>query len=269
MIARIATAVLLASAWAPRLVAQRKPETTAAFERYLTQAEAQIKTQEQSAGTFLYSPEGAVTPGSELEARLRRGEMVIDQRGSKPVEVPGGLIHHWIGIAFVPGATIEQVLAVLKDYGELQRYYSPQIVSSRLISHEGDDYHPALRIREHKAITVVFDTEYDTLYSRLDANHQYAWSHSLKVSEIADPGKPSERALAPGEDHGFLWRLNTYWRFEQADGGTFVECEAISLTRDVPTGLGWLIEPFIRNLPKESLEFTLTATKDGVMKGEK
>lgn len=40
-----------------------------------------------------------------------------------------------------------------------------------------------------------------------------------------------------------------------------VECRAISLTRDVPFGLGWAIEPIIQKLPKESLINTLEATR--------
>jgi hypothetical protein len=58
-----------------------------------------------------------------------------------------------------------------------------------------------------------------------------------------------------------MWRLNSYWRFQQRDGGVYVQLEAISLTRDIPTGLGWLITPFITSIPKESLAFTLTRTR--------
>ncbi len=76
-----------------------------------------------------------------------------------------------------------------------------------------------------------------------------------------NPGEPQERDLPVGDDHGFLWRLNSYWRFYEADGGVYVQCNAISLTRDVPAGLGWLIRPFIENVPRESLNFTLEATR--------
>jgi hypothetical protein len=68
-----------------------------------------------------------------------------------------------------------------------------------------------------------------------------------------------------GNDHGFLWRLDSYWRFEERDGGVYIECEAISLTRDIPTGLAWLIEPIIRQLPQESLVNTLRATRNAVV----
>jgi hypothetical protein len=113
-------------------------------------------------------------------------------------------------------------------------------------------------------ITVVVDSEYDTHYGRLDATHQYSFSRSTRVTEIANPGEPNEHAVAEGQEHGFMWRLNTYWRFVQSDEGVTVACEAISLSRDVPAGLAWLIGPFIQNIPRESLHFTLNSTRNAL-----
>ena len=59
--------------------------------------------------------------------------------------------------------------------------------------------------------------------------------------------------------------MNTYWRFEEKDGGTYVECQSISLTRDIPTGLGWLIGPYVTSVPRESLTFTLATTRSAVL----
>ena len=39
---------------------------------------------------------------------------------------------------------------------------------------------------------------------------------------------------------------------------------AISLSRDVPTGLGWIINPIIRSLPRESLSNTLRETRQAL-----
>ena len=79
-------------------------------------------------------------------------------------------------------------------------------------------------------------------------------------------GKSDELELPAGTGQGFLWKLTTYWRFVERDGGTWVECEAISLTRDVPMGLGWIVEPIIRNLPRESLANTLFAMRKAIAK---
>jgi hypothetical protein len=44
----------------------------------------------------------------------------------------------------------------------------------------------------------------------------------------------------------------------------YVQLEAISLTRDIPDGLGWLIRPFVTSIPRESLAFTLTRTREAL-----
>src|SRR5262249_38852615 len=115
-----------------------------------------------------------------------------------------------------------------------------------------------------KVITVVLDTEHDVTYEQVDATRWRSRSRTTKVAEIEHAGKSDERAKPPGTGEGFLWRLDTYWRFEERDGGTWVECRALSLTRDVPAGLGWLINPIVRDLPKESLENTLRQTRVAV-----
>jgi hypothetical protein len=194
-------------------------------------------------------------------ARLRQGEVVIEKQGSTPSEVPAGLIHDWVGTVFIPKATVAQVLALVQDYDHSTDHYSPDVMHSRLISRQADDFIVFLRLKKHKVITVVLDTEYNVHYGRLDATHQYSFSRSTRISEIAEPGTPTEHPLAQGHDHGFMWRLNSYWAFEQLEDGVLVECEAISLTRDIPTGLGWMVGPFVNSIPRESLQFTLETTR--------
>ncbi len=76
----------------------------------------------------------------------------------------------------------------------------------------------------------------------------------------------SERALSADEQHGFLWRLNTYWSYEERDGGLYLQVESVSLTRSIPHGLGWMVGPFIETIPRESLEFTLRSTCSALRK---
>jgi hypothetical protein len=153
------------------------------------------------------------------------------------------------------------VIARVRDYDHTSDYYSPDVMQSRLVSADGNNLHVFMRLKKQKVITVVLDTEYDVHYGQLDAAHQYSDSRSTRISEIADPGTTNEHALPFGRDHGFMWRLNTYWAFEQSEGGVLVQCEAISLTRDIPNGLGWMIGPFVNSIPRESLQFTLHATR--------
>lgn len=244
--------------------AQPKPPTSAAFDRYVADAEIRILQRRSSADAFLTVDSVPAAARNPMQARLRRGEIAIEKYPGTPKEIPGGLIHDWTGTVFIPGATVAEVLARVRDYDHLTRYYSPDVMQSRLISQQGDDFNIFMRLRKHKVITVVLDTEYDVHYARLDDRHQYSVSRSTRVTEIADSGTPNEHPVAP--DHGFMWRLNSYWGFELVNDGMLVECEAISLTRDVPTGLGWLIGPFVHSIPKDSLQFTLDATRAAVAK---
>jgi hypothetical protein len=123
-----------------------------------------------------------------------------------------------------------------------------------------------MRVRQRHVLTVVMDTTYDVAFGRLDALHGYSLSHSTQIAEIDSPGTDHERALSPSEEHGFLWRLNTYWSCEERDGGLYMQIESVSLTRSIPAGLGWAIGPFVSSVPRESLEFTLRSTGNALRK---
>jgi hypothetical protein len=247
--------------WMVQACIAQQDQTTQAFDQYITKAEARITQSRGKTDSFLLIDDLASAQRTKNMARLRQGELVIEKQGETPSEIPGGLMHDWVGSVLIPKVTVPQVLAVIQDYDHSTRYYSPDVVQSRLASHQGDDFHVFMRLRKKKFVTVVLDTEYNVHYGRLDAAHQFSVSRSTRISEIADPGTPKEQALAAGHDHGFMWRLNSYWAFEQVDEGVLVECEAISLTRDIPTGLAWMIGPIVNSIPRESLQFMLDATR--------
>ena len=184
-----------------------------------------------------------------------------------PTQTPGAMIHHWIGTVFIPGASLKQVLAVLQDYDHHSIYYGPEVTKSKMLEHTGDDFKIQYRLTQTKIVTVVLDTDFEVHYQSLSAVRAQSRSYSTRIVEIEHPGEPNEHALPAGNDDGFLWRLNSYWRFSEADDGVYVQCEAISLTRDIPTGLTWLIGPFIGSIPRESLEFTLRSTRTAVLGG--
>ncbi len=257
----IAMIVLLAMTAATPAGVVPSAKAAKAFDDYVAKAEQQIRREESSVESFVILPP-ATTEGRE--ASLRGGEVLVEQRGNTPAKTPGGMIHHWVGTVFVPNTTVAQVLAVVQDYDHLTRSYAPEVIASRLISREGDDFYISLRTRDQKVVTVVLDSEYQVHYGRLDAAHQFSMSRSGRISEVADAGSPREHAVADAENHGYLWRLNSYWKFVQASDGVIVQCEAISLTRNIPTGLGWLIAPLVREIPGESLKATLSATRDAV-----
>ena len=256
MLLLLAAAVGLPSLYAAELT----PETVQAFNTYIRSYEQDAQHQ-LSRGEFLSFDAQPPESRAQSYERLRRGEVLIEQRKAPEDQFPNALLHHWIGTAFFSGATLDQVFAALEDYNSYQTTYAPEVVNARLQQHNDNDFKVSLRLRKHKVITVLLDTDYDIHFVRFDANHGYSRSYSTRITEIEHPGEANEHALPPGRDHGFLWRLYTYWRFVERDGGVYAQCEAISLTRDVPSGLGWLVSKFVESIPRESLVFTMSATR--------
>jgi hypothetical protein len=123
-----------------------------------------------------------------------------------------------------------------------------------------------MRLRKKIAI---LDSDYDVNYRWLTPDHAASRSVSTRIAEVDNAGQKNESRKPVGNDNGYMWRLNSYWRFAQRDGGTYIQLEAVSLTRDIPVGLGWLIGPFISSIPKESLEFTLGRTREALLRQSK
>lgn len=246
------------------------PKTLQAFERYVQATEARITKELSRPGEFLYVEGLAEPQRSRTLAMLKRGEVYMEQlrtldASGKRIDAPDGIIHHWMGAVFIPGATLQQTLDLVEDYNRHQNIYKPEVIRSKLLSRNGNDFKIYYRLRKKKVLTVTLNTEHDVHYFPVDATHCYSRSYSTRIAEVADAGTPQEHEKPVGHDGGFLWRLNSYWRFEQKDGGVYVECESVSLTRDIPTGLGWLIKPFITGIPKESLLMTMNSTRSALL----
>jgi len=261
-----AAAVLAAQfAGAPATMAAEPSRATVhAYDDYLRQAEARMEHDYLPGGDFL-SRELLAEPGAS--AKLDSGSALVRcvaGCNSSGGHVPGGLIHDWLGVVFIPGVSLEQVLALVQDYDHSAAYYAPNVTRSRLLSHSGDEYRVFLQFKQTELITVLFDTEYEVRYVQLDPSRVYSISHSTRVAQLARGSQ--NRELPPAENQGFLWRLDSYWRFERVSGGVYVQCRAISLSRDIPPGLAWIAAPFIRNIPPRSLDFTLAATRAALLK---
>jgi hypothetical protein len=265
---------LLAASLATGVCAtELKPETLAAFNRYVALTEARIDKQVSEPSEFLYINTLSAADRNQAFASLRGGNLYItalttQDAAGHDIEVPDGLVHHWLGAVFIPGVSMAQVLNVVEDYDHKQDDY-PEVVRSRLVSRSGNRIQAAMRFKERRVITITLDADFDVTYSELDPRHWYATSFSTDVRQVQDAGRPDEHDLPGGQGDGFLWRLDTYWRYEQQDEGVYVEVEAVSLTRDIPAGLGWLIKPFVTTVPRESLKSTLESTRAAVLKREK
>lgn len=243
--------------------AEPAPAALAAFNSYIGPIESRLDQQHRSASGFL----APAAFGPQNQARLRAGELIIEKlTPSSGADFPGAMLHHWRGTAFAPGAKAADFERLMRNFNAYPERYSPQVLQAKVLAQQGDHYQVVMRVRQRHIITVVMDTAYDVVFARLDAQRGYSTSRSTRVSEIDAPDTPAERALKPGEDHGFLWRLNTYWSYEERDGGLYMQIESVSLTRSIPTGLGWAIGPFVESVPRESLEFTLRSTCNALRK---
>jgi len=243
-----------------------KPETVQAFNRYVQLTEARIHGEVSAPEKFLYVEGYPPERRSRALAALQRGEVLMERLqttdpSGQTIVAPGGLIHHWLGAVFVSGATLQQTLTLMEDYDHHQDIYKPEVVRSRLLSRQDNDFKIFYRLRKKKVITVTLNTYHDIHYFPADSKHWYSRSYSTRIAEVADADTPNEREKPVGQDGGFLWRINSYWKFEEKDGGVYIECESISLTRDIPTGLGWLIKPFVTGIPRDSLQMTMGSTR--------
>ena len=239
-----------------------KPRTLQAFEEYIRTAEAAMEPSLNGQSAFLWCDQN-----SERAQQVKQGAVVAQLwAGDGPVKIPNGLIHDWVGAAFIPNVSVEQVLALVQNYNHHKEIYRPDVMDSKLISHDDNHFNIFLRLLKKKIITVVLDTDHDVQYSAIEAKRWFCRSYTTRIAEVEEAGTAQERVLEPDTGYGFLWRLYSYWRFDEKKGsaGVHIECRAISLTRDIPLGLGWIIDPIIRKLPQESLMHTLENTRDGL-----
>lgn len=239
--ARHSILALALAAFAPVALAQFQvklnPKTVAAFEQYQSLVESKM------------TPQPRFT-------NLRAGEIKVEPTsGSSTIEAPSGLIHDWTGATIVDHATAEQVIRVLQNYGSYPNIYGPEVSEARVISQEGTKYRVFLKLVKKKILTAVLDSEYAVEFRRMDDSAWTVTSRSTRIVEV-DGGKEKPE----GAGLGFLWRLNAYWLVQQRGDSVYLECRSISLTRNIPNGLGFVVRPFVRDLPMESLNETLRQT---------
>ncbi|HYL84928.1 MAG TPA: hypothetical protein VE263_11885 [Candidatus Angelobacter sp.] len=248
--------------------AKLKTETAAVFDHYIKLTERRNEVELQRGTNLLWIDGLPAKERAEAYAALKNGEVrmrrVEATENGKPIHCPGGLIHHWAGVVFIAGAKLDDVLGMLEDYDHHSVYYGPDVERSKIESRNGEHFRVFLRFRRHKVITVVLNTEHEIEYFHDGPGRAHSRSSAVRVAEVENPGKSDEREKPPGDDGGYLWRMETWWRFEESDGGVYVQSEVVSLTRDIPAVLSWMIGPFVTSIPKETLTATLVATRKAV-----
>jgi len=217
----------------------------------------------QSFDNYVATAEGQMDWKARTSAKPG-GDVDLIAVGGSPIDVTDGMIHDWAGGVLIPGgspATVEKALAMFRDYTGYKKVFAPEVLDSRLLAHDGDRWSSWLRFgRRAGLINVTYDSEYAIQYMALSGGRWAIQSRSTKISELDGSNKP----LPEGTSQGFLWRLNSYWLIEPRPEGLYLECRAISLSRDIPAGLGWIVRPIIATVPRDSLRATVEEARNAL-----
>ncbi len=241
--------------------AELKEKTLVHWNAYLDTARPRMVSQTP----FLW-----VDRNPELPQRVRDGEILVSSVGKEnPKSVDSGLIHDWVGAAFLPNASVNDVLSAVRDYSNYKEYYKPTVIDSKMLSSDGSCEKYSMRVVNKEVVAgTALEMEYETCYFKIDDRRWYSTTHTTRVQEIRHHGGPDEQELPPDHGSGFIWRLYSVARFEQRDGGTYVEVEAIALSRDIPVALRWVVKPIVRRVSRNSMLISLQQMKEAVRSTE-
>jgi putative flippase GtrA len=219
--AAVGLALLFTASSSPAMAAEPAAATVAAWNRHVAMVEASLPLHEHDA------------PIAEPQGRT--------------IDVPEGAIHEWRGSIVIPGITVAQLVDALLS--PRLRPIQEDVAESRVLERHGDSLRMYLKLVRKLIVTVTYDTEHDVRYVRRSA--MFATSRSVST-KIAESG---------GADHGFLWRLNSYWRYRQVGSGVQVDVLSLSLSRDIPWMVRPIARPIIDRIGRESMSRTLAAVQ--------
>ena len=255
----------------PARASELKSETAAAFDHYAQVTEARMNDDLEK-DHFLAIDRLPDPRRQAAYDRIQRGEIYVEPLRTldegHPIRVPSGMIHHWVGVIFIPGATLADVLAVLRDYDNHKNIYKPDIRESKLLEHDGNEFKVYLQFYNKSVVTVVMNANFDVAYTEFGSTRSQSASRSTRIAEVQNVGQPNEHKRPVGNDHGYLWRLNSYWRVEEKDGGVYVQNESVALTRTIPVLLAWLINPLVKSIPRGVISNLLLRTREAVLKAK-
>jgi hypothetical protein len=237
--------------------ASLKPEAAQAWEDYIESASGGIQERANAPAGFLQID---TTPA--LAEKVHRGEIVVSPAAAHiPKKVPFGLIHDWIGTAFLANTTIKDVVAIVRDYPKYAEVYAPHVLEPKVISTgETVDLFSVVLMNRSVLSKTALDCDYETTFVRVDDRRMYSITQAKRIQEIADYGTAKQHTLPEGEGAGLIWRLYSVSRFEEREDGLYIETEAMALSRDIPSALRVVVEPIVRRVSREALETALRQT---------
>jgi len=215
-------------------------KTVQVFDNYVSQFDKNVRTAFEQNGRMWIDGGGSCCMRG---GAFGSGKPVVEAREN--TEVQGGSIHHFSGAIHVHGGSIADVRQIMQDYPNYPRYFKPDIAKGAGSLNPDStpaDEHYAVQLNIVEAtlwMSVAYDSAYDTHYRQLDPGRWESVSVSKSIKEWRDPKDVSKGYYPEGEDHGFLWRTNTYWFVRENNGGVDLELDSMTLSRPVPTGFGW------------------------------
>ena len=247
-----------------------KQVTLDAFRHYVGLTENRMAGEIGGSSGFLWVDQLPPQQRAAALAQLRQGQVVTQRletrENGQPIPIPTGMVHHWLAIVFVPGVNLTQTIAQQQNFDRSAEIYGPDIQRSKLLGADGDNFRIYYRLHRHVMIaSPTYNTNFDIRFFPLDGDREYSRSYSTRIAEIINADAPDEREKPVGVDLGYLWRLNTYTRYQQRDGGVYIQTEFLALSRSVPAIFAWLVNPYIRSIPQEYLIHILSATRDDLV----
>jgi hypothetical protein len=241
--------------------AELKQETLSAWDQYVQSADGAMRARLRPGHPFLWIDE---EPDRRRQLRAG-GILTISASEHNPKKVPSGLIHHWLGAAFIPNTKLNNVLGVVRDYGRYKDYYNPSVIDSRTIRRAPEvDRFSTLLMNKALFLKIALENECESSYVPAGPGRWYSIATTVRVQEIEDYGQASEHKLPSGEGSGYIWRLHGITRYEEGDGGVYMEIEAMALSREIPGAMRWAVDPIVRRVSKGSLITSLRQTQDAV-----
>jgi len=245
-----------APAWA-----ELRQDTLSAWNSYIQTVEARTNARLEPKRSFLWIDED-----SARRSVVRNGEIVVDYGGANALHpVNHGLIHDWMGGMFIAGASINDVFAVVRDYGQYREIFKPTVVASADLGARAE-YSIFSMQWTHTLLflTAALDAQYESRYFQFDSTRWYSLAYSTRLQEIVGYGSGSAQTFPPDQGPGFLWRLYGVTRYQQRDGGVYVESEVLALSRDIPLSVRWFVKPATEGLSRRSFAIALQQIRDAV-----
>jgi hypothetical protein len=245
--------------------AELTKRTAEAFQRYTKCTEAHMQSELADPQHFLYFDSLPEKQKRSMLARLQSGQIVVEPMHTcdhgEQIEVPDGLVHHWLAIGFVPGATRDQAVALAQDYARHVQIYAPDVQRAQVLSHVNQHYSVDFRLYRQAIVTVVYNTEFSVDYFLPDRLRASCFARAVRIAEVQNAGKADEKELGPENNRGYLWALNLYTRYMERDNGVYIQIEFLALSRTVPRIFAWLVGPYIRSIPRDYLTHYVLATR--------